>query len=230
MPHFSNARTALLALAAAAPTALAQGLSDLGPDLPPLPEPPFHEHYLFENPWPAAAALVLIALTAAFALNRAGRGKPALITLLAGVVLTGCVIASGMLIRTDRERVADACRTLVAATSDADGAALRRMLHENVRATSSFASPTGREQVVSIVERQLPTAGIRNARVPEVNAALSGIDMATTQVRVVADTEYGSPGSWWRVDWIRDPNAPADHPTEGWRATHIELLWIFGGR
>ncbi len=231
MPHFSTSRTAFLApLALAGPPALAQGLGDLAPDLPRLPSPPPFEHYLFENPWPAAALLVLVALTAAFALNRAGRGKPALISLLAGALLAGGAIAAGALVRTDRERVAEACRALVAATADTDAAALRRMLHENVRATSTFASPTGRNEVVSIVERRLPAAGIREARVPEVNAALSGIDMATTQVRVVADTEYGSPGSWWRVDWVRDQNAPASHPTEGWRATHIELLWVFGGR
>ncbi len=220
----------LLALGIAPARALAQGLAGMGPDLPPMPDPPFHEHYLFENPWPLAGGLVLVALAAGYAMNRAGRGKPALASMLAGMLIAASVVATAELVRTDRERVAAACRSLVGATASADADALALMLHEHVRATSTFASPTGRDEVIQIVERRLPGAGITNARVPEVNAALSGIDIATTQVRVVAETEYGSPGSWWRVDWVRDHTAPDDHPTEGWQATHIELLWVFGGR
>lgn len=215
-------------LAVAASLAWAQGVGDLAPNLPPLPEPPALERYLFETPWPTAILIALGAVAVAYALNRSGKGRPAAWTALGGLLVAAGVVITGLVVTTDRERVADACRELVDATAAIAPERLDLILHPDVRATTRFGSAHGSGPVVDFVRRRLPGAGISSARVLEVNAALTAGDLATTQVRVRVESDVAPPNSWWRVDWQRDASADPEDPAHGWRATRIEPLWILG--
>ena len=92
-----------------------------GPYVPPaLPAPPRLAHYLFENPWPLAIFLLVVAVLLLFIGTSRGRAREG--ALLAGAFagIAAACIAVSFLVTTERERLRVAMRGLIAATATAD--------------------------------------------------------------------------------------------------------------
>jgi hypothetical protein len=191
-------------------------------NLPPLPEPPFHERWLFEQPFLPAAALVLAGVVASWILRRTGRRR-AWVPALAGVALGATVAVTGLLVTTPRERVAAAARALVVAVRDNDQPALAAALHEQVqlRMRAVGAGPVGRQAILDGADRLARSFPVRAADVLDVRAAVYDGGAARTQVRVRLDAEQIPPYSWWQIDWQLDDAGV-------WRATAVQPLWILG--
>jgi len=220
-----------LALSGPAPArALAQALPfSGGPDVPDLPPAPLLERYVTDNPWPLAGALAALAIIAAIVFLRRGERRPALIALVAGVVLAGGVALASALVTTSRERVAGATRGLVAAVSRRDIPKVREILDPDAR-VYYFRARGGAG--LDHIEQQIRTDFGSGVDVPSVRlAALQAVtDTPTTarsQVHVIADLRAGAEfglesrpvRSVWRIYWRKAPDG-------AWRAEELELLWI----
>jgi hypothetical protein len=203
--HRSNAMNTPAIIAG--PWLLAQ-LSE-GPYVPPpLPAPPRLPHYLFENPWPGAVFLLVIAVLVLFIGNSRGRAREG--ALLAGLLALSAAgfIAASLLVTTERERLRDEMRRLIAATATADTEALAPLLASDV--------------ALNVLGRQFPEdkEGILGLVAAHVDRHGGGQTLG--RVRVSADvagmTDVGN-RSWWRVTWRKGPDGR-------WTAVNIEGLQI----
>lgn len=194
----------------------------------PLPRPPLLSHHVLEQPWPAAGALVIGGILAAWVLNQRARAKAGVVAGAALCLLAGAVLLAGAIITTTRETLIQQTRELIATTARADTTALDRLLARDVtfRLFTTDRRYT-REQLLDLVRRYpgelYPVESHREERAA---ASIDGPNAARTQVRVVtrsaAATLYDLPlGSWWRLDWRRDGDG-------AWRVTGIECLRIDG--
>lgn len=216
-PRLVHAAAAGIALHA--PLALAQGLLGPGAGLPPIADPPLWELALLEKPSWAAAILIALGVVAFLVLRRSTRARLAPWVLLIALALAGAAIGVGTLVQTQRERVADAARDLVAATGRADARAMTLLLDPAVSVRTRWGSVEGAQRVVDLAGTGVRAAGIRSARAPEVRVEVRA-DLARSLVRTALDSDDAPPSGWWLVEWARDDDA--------WRATHIEPLWIPG--
>jgi len=101
-----------------------------------LAEPPFLEHLLFENPWPAAIALGVVGLVLLWIGRRRGQKKPMMVG-AAAVVLAVAVVVAGRVVTTDREALIAQTKKLVAAATDGDVATFKAMLDPRATVTDS---------------------------------------------------------------------------------------------
>lgn len=219
----SRAANFTIVCATLSPAAHGQGLGDVGPSFVPLPKPPALEHYLYENPWPPAGLLLLLAIAAFWVLNRSGKPKAGVgagsVGLLGAVVLV--LLAGG--IETTRETLADRTRALVRAVDQGDLQAADRILHDVVRSEVPFRSAElGKPILLTSIETWHDR--IADARTPTVRAHLDGPDLARTEVLVRTQGEYNG-SSWWRLAWRADPGPDG---ALVWTVTKVTWLWLPG--
>lgn len=225
-----------------APVILAQfnALQTQTPAVPMLDDPPALIYYTVEWPWGLVAVLAGLGVVALLGLNARGQGRKGLIAcgVCFGWAMLVFVLAS--VITTGRERLRDRTRELIEATAKADTTALRPMLGENVQLRAPAGAPlaTGRDMLLDRV-KQYPGERfqIASLRMSDVQAVIDGENVARSQLRVwvrIKDSAYDLPiGSWWRIDWRRDP-VPSTGGSTGateygpWRATGLTALQIDG--
>jgi len=191
--------------------------------IPALPSAPAIERLLLANPWPAMIVLVLIAITALIILN--ARGKLRQGTIAAGILLAlaGLAFALATLIETDRETLKAQTSALVAAVVEVNHAEMENLLDEDLsmRATR-LPRNADKQQVIETVERVLGNVyQVTDHDILEIQAAMYGPRVGSTQVHIRVGSEYGAVPSWWRIDWKRSDDG-------FWRASRIEALWIPG--
>lgn len=191
-----------------------------------LPPPPTLQHHLFEAPLMPAAVLVVLGIGLFAGFNRAGNPKRGLILGLALVLLGAAVAATGYLVTTERERLADRMTELVNAVAAPDPASLSAMLDEHAETRfRGILIASGRQPVVNRVERELTgRAAVSEHTVSRRTAHLESSRSALTQAHVrVSPRNYpGRYGTWFRVRWVRsDESSP-------WLAESIECLHIDG--
>ncbi|MFN0132083.1 MAG: hypothetical protein ACKVW3_06075 [Phycisphaerales bacterium] len=204
-------------------------LAQVGPNgvvISPLPSAPAFERFVLIQPWPLVGVLALAGLAVAFAVR--SRWRVALAGLLGA--LAGMVLAAGMMVTTDREKIAAATRALVDATARADIGALAPMLAADVRFVSELALPgvpgvgigLDRDQLLKQVADKLGREWtLKEHSVLEVQSTLDGPSAGRTQVRVrVVPEATGFPNaSWWRIDWRREGDGT-------WRVIGIRPLHV----
>lgn len=193
---------------------------------PPLPAPPRLAHYLFENPWPAAVFLLVVAALLLFVGNSRGRAREG--ALLAGALaaLAAACIGLSFLVTTERERLVAEMRRLIAATATADTDALAPMLASDVSLTVLGRQfPEDKPGILALVRRYMGgEVRVREHTLTEVTAHVDRLGAGQTlgRVRVSADvagmSEVGN-RSWWRVTWRKAGDGR-------WNAVHIEGLQI----
>ncbi|MBX3405281.1 MAG: hypothetical protein KF869_00850 [Phycisphaeraceae bacterium] len=209
----------------AGPWMLAQ-LSE-GPYVPPpLPAPPRLAHSLFENPWPLAIFLLVVAVLLLFIGNSRGRAREG--ALLAGLfaAIAGACIAVSFLVTTERERLRVEMHRLIAATATADTEALAPMLASDVALNVLGRQfPEDKDGILGLVRRFMGSeVRVREHALNEVSAYVDGHGTGQTlgRVRVSADvagmSDVGN-RSWWRVTWRKGADGR-------WTAVNIEGLQI----
>lgn len=203
--------------------------------VPPLPGPPLVERVLLEQPLPVVVLGVVAAAVAFFVLNRQGRATRAAVVGLALLGVGAAVAVVAGVVRTERERMAEATRELVMAAAGADVAGLTRLLSPDVRLFSRFSAPgygigsagIDREEILEKTVQLQRQFSVREAEVREVQSVSTGPGVGSTQVQVRVKVGAGGMEfpyqSWWRVDWRRDASGrwlasaiePVDLPMAG---------------
>lgn len=194
-----------------------------GANVAPLPPSPVIERVLLDNPWPAVVMFALVGLVGFVVLNGRGKGRQGLVMGLAGLVLAAAAYGVGWVVSTPREQIKQGTRELIDATAGVDIGALDALLDEDVEV---FVTRVGRgadkDQIIEAVERYLgSTYRVREWSILDLQATLDGPRLGRTQVRVRVTGELGVLPSWWRIDWLRQPDG-------SWVVRRIEALWIPG--
>jgi Domain of unknown function (DUF4440) len=101
-----------------------------------LTEPPFFEHLLFENPWPAVIALGAVGVALLSIGSRRGQKKAVAAGAVALALAVGAYI-SGRVVTTDRETLIAQTEKLVEAATDGDVPTLRAMLEPRATVTDA---------------------------------------------------------------------------------------------
>jgi hypothetical protein len=176
------------------------------PEPRPLPDPPFLQHLLLEQPWPVVAALAGVAVIAFFWLRSRGSVKQAA---LAGAGVLALAAGAWLLAdqtTTSREAATSAVRDLVRGVAEADVAALDRRLAGNVIAEySGITLPVNKGAILALVSRQFASGGVYRVKdwgIEEVQAdvARPGFAQALVKVRVVSEMSGFPVRSWWAID------------------------------
>ncbi len=173
------------------------------------------ERVLFESPIVAPAAIGLLGLVVAFALNRAGKGKGAVLAFVVGLVLAVGVGAVARVVETDREAAERMTRAFVAAAAAGDVEALDEMISERVAVSADGTLLTradkgvllsGAERVPGLITGY--STAIRGVEVDEGRPAV-----ASFTVRVFPRVG-GMVVTAWEMTW--------QESGEGWVATRLE--------
>lgn len=205
------------------PAVLAQFDFDAGGKVPPLPNAPFFERFVLENPWPAVMLLAMLGIALLAILNARARLKAGLMVGGALFALAGSCYLASVLVTTPREHMKRATRELVGAAARVNLGELDRLLSDEltVRVTRLSRS-AGKRDTMEAVEAMLGNQyRVREHTILETQATLDGARLGRTQVRVRVTSDYGPLPSWWRVDWELGSDGR-------WRARRIEALWIPG--
>ncbi len=199
-------------------------LSDLTPQIAPLPEPGLVERLTLESPGGVVVSLVVIGLAGAVILNARGRLKLGLIVLAVAWALAGASFFIASTVQTPREALMARTRELVRALAEVDSGAMGEILSPDavveVRRVKTFR---GRESIIRAAEMYVGgSTRIESHRAPEIQAVIDGANAARTQARVRHSGPGIPPASWWRIEWYR--------PSEGepWVAVEVKPLWIAG--
>jgi hypothetical protein len=206
------------------------------PSVPMLPSPGVLERWLLESPWVLMGVLAVLGLLALLALRRAGRPQAGAGAMIVALTLAGVAFAVATLITTERERLAARTLDMVALVASARTGELSDYLEPGARVVSvlGIPTPTGRESLLESVRRYPGELfPIREHSTSAVQAVQDGANTARTQLRVwvrIAKEQafYDVPtGSWWRINWRRDPGTGPGQ-WGPWRVTTIELLQLDG--
>lgn len=201
-----------------------------------LPDPPAAAYYLLESPWGAIAGVLALGVLAMFVLRKSGKSRLGGIVLGACAAVAGAVWLTARLVTTEREVLRERTRELVSAAAHADTGSLRPMLTEQARLGAFLPvvpEMRGRESLLDAVRKypgqEVPLASHRTG---PVQAVLDGPSVARTQVRVWVEPKekvYGTdPGSWWRIDWRREPAQGEAGEYGPWRVTDVTIMQLDG--
>lgn len=215
---------------------LAQFLADA--PVPMLPEGGVFERFVLESPWLLAITLLVVAVAMAALLLKRGDGRRGAL-LGGGIALVGVVVVLiGTLVTTERERLQARTLGLVGLTVRAQTSELAGYLDEKVAFSgiAGVGAIAGREALLEQV-RNYPGAAytIRSHSTSSVGVSIDGENVARTQVRVWVRLDKdvamydAAIGSWWRLDWRRDPVAGSPPGTYGpWRVSRITMMQLDG--
>jgi len=190
----------------------------------PLPNGPILDRFLFESPLLLTTVLAISGLVILFALNRRGEARKGLTAFAVCFALAVGAYLAGSLVLTERERLKEATRDLVASVAEVDVASLDELLAENV--SFRYRNARGgldKSATIAEVERYLGGAyKVQEHEVLELQATIDSSNVARTQVNVRVTVDVlGTHPSWWRLDWRLEPGGR-------WRVTGIEPLhpWL----
>ena len=213
---------------------------------PPLPAPPQLEHWLFERPLTSGGVLLAFAAISFLVFRARGRVREG--GIIGGALLALAVGAAlaGVLITTDRERIAERTERLIDAIAAGDVASAEGMLSDRLamnlgrdagQEAESVASRAGGGERVEAggagvsPDKRLALAGVAlfgkqialSDRTTTLRrAAMDGRDSGRTQARItVTEPSMGFAITWWQFAWEREGGV--------WRVRAIDLL-TFNGR
>lgn len=184
------------------------------------------EYYILEHPVLGALAVLLLGIVAAEVLRRLGRGRVALVSLAAAVVVGGLVMWAGASVETARERVTADTRGFVEAIAGARVGEVEDRLAPRVmfRTDGRVSATLDREWLLGV------TGGLKGVfkshSLEVLDVVFTGTE-TSAQSRILSRAEFASDSfgmipSTWEFTWRRDG---ADGR---WRVTSIECLTIYG--
>jgi hypothetical protein len=204
------------------------GLLDIASP-PPLPEGGWLQVHTLESPWLLAGALVVAgALVLVWFARRdelrkgLSRGGP--LVLLAGLLV---LLASS--VHTQRERMRDSARALIAAVAQADVPAIRASLTEDSRL--EYFGGISLPAIIDQVESNMTPGrrwAVKEHAIEAIQMQPAGPDAGLVQlkVRVIPEATNFPHRSWWKLTLQRSPDGT-------WRTrllTPLEIQWESGVR
>lgn len=200
-------------------TTLAQGVLDALSiaDPQPLKASPVWDTYIFEQPWPLAGVLLVVAV--AYFLK--GKGRIRTIGAPVALALAIAVVAAGSLVTTAGEHIKASTRALVAAVAIGNLTVLDAELEDSAK-LYSFLHNDGITKTAILDEvTQRFRAGapyaIKEHSIIDLAAARDGTNVgrALVKVRVIPEAAGFPFFSWWLLDYRRDDKGR-------WRVVRME--------
>lgn len=197
------------------------------PAPPELPPSPIVSGLLFENPWVIVVVLLALAILIYLWRHRAGNPRSLLKVSAVMIVLAGVLVLIAGTIKTSRERMVQASRSLIARVAAGDAPAIRSLLTPEARATATrFYPELDLEDVLTQVEGRFGVRGsepIREFAIVEIGAAerAPGNGRVRLLVRVVPESTRFPLLSWWTLDLDREGEG-------AWRVRTVTLYSISG--
>lgn len=200
------------------------------PSPPPLPAPGMLDQHVLEQPLPLAIGLVVLSLVLG-AIARA-RTTPqqrkllGLVSVFAFVAGIGAYVA-GKVVQTPRERMMQACSTLVHDVAKANVQGVRSGMTQQCTLTY-FEAPLGlpAQGILDRVAQQFANSGVyalEDYKIREIEAVEDREGFGRVQVKVWAKAKAGFPvNSWWRLDYVQENGT--------WKANAISAISISGMR
>lgn len=182
-----------------------------------LPEPPFIESLLFENPWPAMAAIGAVG-AAMLWLARARANRRQAIVGLGVLAIAGVLFVISSLVSTVREQCIAETEKLVAAITPLQMNAIRTLLDGRVLLTAQGEAREGNDIFAGLEEVSSSNRyGLKSNTIKKV--AAESINESHVRVLFTALTvaQNGRATTRWLLDWHRVEDGP-------WRVTEIEWL------
>lgn len=182
-----------------------------------LAKPPFLEHLLFENPWPAIAALGAVGLALLW-LGRS-RAKPRQLA-IGGVLiaLAGLFFILANLVTTTREQGIEQTRQLVAAVTPLQMNVIRSLLDDRVTLLANDEMRGGAAVQLALEATSNGQFGLESHAIKQIDAEAASNDHVRVQFDVLTKAKLGRVITRWLLDWRR---AGEDHP---WKVVAIEWL------
>lgn len=201
------------------------------PSVPSLPDPPALQHALFENPIPPIIAAIALALAAYAIANRLGRRRLGLLLAAAACVPGLATVALSLAVKTDRERIAQLTRSLVAAVANADADALDQAIADDALLMMRGAGRGwSKDRVIDWVAAYLDPSSLyalEEHRVTELQAEIEP-NGQLGRTRASITLTPANAGSTTRficmITWRKEPPGSA----QPWTAVEIEPLWLQG--
>lgn len=182
------------------------------------------ERWVLESPWGVALALLAAGVVGAWTLNQRARARPALIALIAGALGAAAVIATGLLVETERERVIRLTGAFVDSVAASDAQQADALLDTRliVLTTGNEVTGFGKGEVLAIV-RGFDRFGLTNVQRTHGGAEVQGRFTARSRITVrVEGGPVGAPlGSTWELGWTK-------HSDGAWRIVRLEAITIAG--
>lgn len=182
--------------------------------------------YLLEDPWPAVVVLGCVAFALLVTGMRRNRGAWHVAAGVAALAAGGVYVLAAT-VQTDRERVEQRTRELVAATAPLDAPTLRQLIDDQATVTLPGGEPLRlagvlSDELISAVDRfAVESQSIRGLHVeaPQPGAATARLDVRTVlggDVHYPVRTEWlitwrrGDDGRWRvaAVQWLEFQNRP----------------------
>lgn len=182
-----------------------------------LREPPFIESLLFENPWPAIAAIGAVGATMLWLARARGNRSQAIVGAAALAIAVALFVVSS-LVSTDREQCVAETEKLVAAITPLRMNEIRSLLDGRVLLTAQGEAResndvfAGLEEVSSGDRYGLESNTIKKVAAESINE--SHVRVLFTALTVA---QNGRVTTRWLLDWHRIKDGP-------WRVTAIEWL------
>lgn len=195
----------------------------------PLPSPGLFDVYLLENPWLLMVAATIITLIVYVLLNTRGKSGKARLAIILGICVAAVVFALATFVDTPREQIKMRSIELIGAVARAETEIVQDVLAADAIVYSPITPDGARtDQILARIKSDMAPSGryaVKDVRVIEIQAAMSGASRGIVQVKVRATTSLsGFPiPSWWRIDFERD----ADNGE--WKASGISMLSIGAG-
>jgi len=196
--------------------------ADRGPYVPPpLPTTPILERWLLENPWPPAISLAAAAVIVFYVMRSRSQARQGAI--IAGVLIlaAGICVLTSFVVTTDREKLADRTRSLIAATATANISDLRPLMASDI-GLNVLGVPfrESKEGILGLVDQYMGSQyRVQQHSTSNLTAHVDRAGMGKTLVRVRVEVDGMANRSWWRITWRS--TAEGD-----WQAMHIEGLQI----
>ena len=198
-----------------------------------LDSPPLFANLLFEAPWPLMAALVIVSVAFSFA-ARQKRSKPLLAVSVAALLLSAGVYVLAMSVTTEREKLLNSTRELIASTSPLDSQKLDRLIDPS----ATVSGPDGTawltyEQIGPRLKSVVGRFGVQSQRVRDLQALTHEGDWGESSVlvRTEASGAGGMPiNTGWYLTWQKSVSPGAGADSGGtWRV--VDIRWMrFNGQ
>lgn len=177
------------------------------PSIDPLPQPPVFERVLFEQPWMAVGALLIIAILVAVVANRREQFRRGLVVCAAITAAAAALAVTATLVDTDHEQVARGTSDFMANAVSGGEAAVADLLAPdailNLEGMSSFNLPRG--AILNGVKSLDSEVGVRGWGILKKSAAIDGPNSGRSRTVIRVDVEGGGPNfSSWELVWRKD--------------------------
>lgn len=184
-----------------------------------IPSPPLWQNLLFEQPWPLAMVLLVIAVVLRMA-GRSRGSRPLRWSAVAAVAIGAGVVGLAFAVDTGREAVRRLTLDLVDATAPLDAARVSQLLAEDVRVTGPGGGVVlAGDEVHARLKAIDDDFAIKAHRVRDVKAWAKGTE-GLAGLALYTEVSVTPTLTRWRLEWEKTGGA--------WRVTEVRWLSLNG--